>query len=167
MSAPQLKRDPLGGATVTSRVTRGVLVYGMTHHFGSLLLLAAALSACSETSGPRSALLVLLDEVSFEPATGLHVAFGVRNVGSHTEHVPACDGRVNPVLERRRTSDWHPYAGGICLANVSMVPIPIEPGGSLTGSTGAARAEPGAYRLVVSYAPDGTAQVISQPFRVP
>ena len=140
----------------------------MTQHVRNLVLLACtALLACSESTEPRSSLLVVLDEVSFEPATGLHVAFTVRNVGSHTEEVSACGGRVNPVLERRRTVDWHPYAGGICQAHVSWLPIPIEPGATLTGTAGAARAESGTFRLVLAYAPNGTARVVSAAFRVP
>jgi hypothetical protein len=140
----------------------------MRYHRSTLLVLSfAALSGCSPTTEPRTGLVVIVDQVSFEPSTGMQVSFTVRNVGSHPEHVAACGGRVNPVLERRRAADWHPHAGGACQAHVSHVPVPVEPGTSASGTTGAAVAERGTYRLVLSWDADGRARAASGPFQRP
>ena len=126
-----------------------------------------ALPNCMQTTESPGALVVDLDEVSFQPPAGVHVAFTVRNLSSRVEEIPACGGQASPVLERRVAAEWQVVGGGICLAIFSQVPVPIEPGGHITGSLGLVGVGSGTYRLAFSFAPSSAEKVVSDPFSVP
>ena len=136
--------------------------------FRYLLLFALlALPTCRESMDPGTPLLVVLDDVSFQPPAELHVGFTVRNAGSRVDEVGACGDRVSAVLEEKAATKWEPVGGGLCPANLSQVPISIEPGTQIGGTLGLAGVHPGTYRVALSYDASGLARVVSPPFSVP
>ena len=135
------------------------------HYAFALALLA--LPTCMQTTESPAVLVVDLDEVSFQPPAGLHVAFTVRNFSSRVEEIPACVGQTSPVLERRVGAEWQVVGGGICLAIFTQVPVPIEPGGHISGSLALVGVGAGTYRLAFSFAPPSAEDVVSEPFSLP
>src|SRR5689334_13344796 len=136
----------------------------------SLSLFVLSLSfmiACTDSTVPSATLLVRIDRASLDTSGVLQVTFTVTNVGASSQDVPACGGRLVPVVQQQRGTRWDNFAGGICLANLSAVPITLPAGASVSGATGVAGSETGIYRLVISYARDGTPEAVSAPFDVP
>ena len=131
---------------------------------GVFVIVCVTAAGCSDSAGPPTALVTSVERASLDSMGGLSVSFNIRNVGSQPEDVPACDGKPGADLQRQSGGRWESFAGAICLAIYSSAPISLQPGKSISGTTGAFRGGPGVYRLVISYQEDGSPRVVSQPF---
>jgi len=125
----------------------------------------ATLVACADGTGPHTTLVTRVDRAVLDSA-GLKVSFRITNVGTRNEDVPACGGQPVPRIQTRLGTRWEEFAGGLCLAIYDMQPVSLQPGTSISGTAGAFHAEPGIYRLVVSYGPDGSPRAVSKAFSV-
>jgi len=133
---------------------------------GFAAVMCVALAACSDGTGPGTILVTRTDRAALDSAGSLNVAFTIANVGTQPEDVPACGGQPSPRLQRQQGKRWEEFAGGLCLAIYSVVPVSLQPGASISGTTVVFRAGPGVYRLVVSYQPDGSPRAVSDQFTV-
>ena len=124
------------------------------------------LAACLDGTGPRTTLVTRIDRAEADSAGSLNVAFTITNVGTQPEDVPACGGQPGPGVQRLQGRRWEEYAGGLCLAIYSMVPVSLQPGASISGTTNIFQAGPGIYRLVISYQRDGSPRAVSGQFTV-
>ena len=122
--------------------------------------------ACTDSTVPTATLVVRIDRASLDTRGALQVTFTVINQGASSQDVPACGGRVVPVVQQQRGARWDNFGGGMCLANLSTAPITLPAGAHVSGTTVIAGSEAGIYRLVISYARDGTPQTVSDPFGV-
>src|SRR5256884_8381501 len=100
-----------------------------------IVLIAAALAACSEGVGLATTLVTRIDHASLD-SSGLRVSFMIRNVGPRSEDVPACGGQVSPRFQERSGTRWAEIGGGWCLAIYSAVPISLAPDGTVSGTAG-------------------------------
>jgi hypothetical protein len=128
---------------------------------------SAVLAACTDAAGPRTPLVTRVDRASLDSTSLLEVSYTITNTGSRSEDVPACGGVPVPIIQQQQGGRWVDYAGGICLAIYSGVPISLLPAASLTGTTAAFGGEPGIYRLVISYHDNGSPRAVSDSFTVP
>jgi hypothetical protein len=139
----------------------------MRYYSASLAaVICAVLAACLDGTGPNATLVTRIDRASLDSAGSLGVSFTITNIGRVNEDVPACAGQPGPRIQKQLGRRWEEFAGGLCLAIYSAVPVSLQPGASISGITGAFRAGPGVYRLVVSYKPDGSPRAASKPFTV-
>src|SRR6266566_4407169 len=118
---------------------------------GFAAAMCVILAACLDGTGPRTTLVTRMDRAVLDSAGSLNAAFTITNVGREPEDVPACGGQPVPNLQRLQGRRWEEYAGGLCLAIYSMVPVSLQPGESTSGTTGVFPAGPGVYRLVITY----------------
>ena len=130
-----------------------------------IALISAALAACSEGVGLSTTLVTRIDHASLDPS-GLRVSFTITNVGARTEDVPACGGQVSPRFQERSGTRWAEVGGGLCVAVFSAIPISLAADATVSGTAGLCCVGPGTYRLVVSYAPDGSPRAVSESFAV-
>ena len=133
---------------------------------GFAAAMCVALAACSEGTGPRTMLVTRIDRAVLDSAGSLNVSFMIANGGTQPEDVPACGGQPLPSVQRQHGKRWEEFAGGLCLAIYSMVPVSLQPGASISGTTDVFRAGPGVYRLVISYQLDGSPRAVSGQFTV-
>jgi len=133
---------------------------------GFAAAMCVALAACSEGTGPRTMLVTRIDRAVLDSAGSLNVSFMIANGGTQPEDVPACGGQPGPRVQRQHGKRWEEFAGGLCLAIYSMVPVSLHPGASISGTTDVFRAGPGVYRLVISYQLDGSPRAVSEQFTV-
>ena len=116
----------------------------------SLLL---ALAACQGATSPGEAeLRVTTTETTFalDSAATVRsalVTFTVVNEGGRTAYLAACGERVMTVIDREDAGGWARDDTDACLGVESMVPIAVEPGGTL--ESGRSFLYPGRYRLRV------------------
>ncbi|HEX2779044.1 MAG TPA: hypothetical protein VHM30_06080 [Gemmatimonadaceae bacterium] len=147
----------------------------MRHRVLPIAPLAALILACA-TDAPR--LRVAVEGSTFQRAPGASpgtwvaasIPFTITNIGEKSAFVPACGGRPLPQIQQFVAGHWELYAGGYCLANVSMVPRELRVEESYSGT--AAIDQPGRFRLYFGYA-DGPAiadsrryDALSAPFDV-
>jgi len=132
---------------------------------GFAAAMCVALAACSDGTGPRTMLVTRIDRAVLDSGS-LNVSFMITNVGTQPEDVPACGGQPVPRVQRQQGKRWEEFAGGLCLAIYSMVPVSLQPGASISGTTDVFRAGPGVYRLVISYQLDGSPRAVSEQFTV-
>jgi len=133
---------------------------------GFAAAMCIALGACSDGTGPRTMLVTRIDRAVLDSAGSLNVSFTITNVGTQPEDVPACGGQPGPRVQRQQGKRWEEFAGGLCVAIYSMVPVSLQPGASISGTTDVFRAGPGVYRLVISYQLDGSPRAVSEQFTV-
>ena len=133
---------------------------------GFAAAMCVALAACSEGTGPRTMLVTRIDRAVLDSAGSLNVSFTIANVGTQLEDVPACGGQPLPSVQRQHGKRWEEFAGGLCWAIYSMVPVSLQPGASISGTTDVFRPGPGVYRLVISYQLDGSPRAVSGQFTV-
>jgi hypothetical protein len=138
----------------------------MRYYSASLAVIYAVLAACLDSTGPNATLVTRIDRASLDSAGSLGVSFTITNIGRLSEDVPACAGQPGPRIQKQLGTRWAEFAGGLCLAIYSTVPVSLQPGASISGTTGAFHAGPGVYRLVISYKPDGSIRAASKPFTV-
>jgi hypothetical protein len=105
------------------------------------------LFACNSSTVPPGRVQVAIDGAAFEAPTS--VLFSIRNETAETIFVSSCGERVLPAIERFRQGQWENAAAAICPAILPMVPAELRSGETLTDSIRIA--EPGQYRVVVSY----------------
>src|SRR6266550_3103962 len=117
---------------------------------GFAAAMCVILAACVDSTGPRTVLVTRIDRAVLDSAGSLNVSFTITNVGREPEDVPACGGQPVPNVQRLQARRWEEFAGGLCLAIYSMVPVSLQPGASISGTTNVFQAGPGIYRLVVS-----------------
>ena len=132
---------------------------------GFAAAMCVALAACADGTGPRTSLVTRIDRAVLDSG-GLTVAFTIMNRGTQPEDVPACGGQPGPRIQKRLGGRWEEFGGGFCLAIYSTVPVSLQPGASINGTTGVFRAGPGVYRLVISYQVDGSPRAVSEQFTV-
>lgn len=95
------------------------------------LLVLPFLEAC-RIFAPASRIEFLVESTAFTaPAT---VGFTIQNALSEAVTLPRCGDRVIPEIERVSGSQWVNAAAAICPANLSMVPIQLNPGELATGT---------------------------------
>ena len=128
--------------------------------------MCVALAACFDSTGPSTMLVTRIDRAVLDSAGSLDVSFTITNVGTQPEDVPACGGQPGPRVQKQQGRRWEEFAGGLCLAIYSAVPVSLQPGASISGTTDVFRAGPGVYRLVISYQVDGSPRAVSEPFTV-
>ena len=133
---------------------------------GFAAAMCVILAACVDGTGPRTVLVTRIDRAGLDSAGSLNVSFTITNVGREPEDVPACGGQPGPNVQRLQASRWEEFAGGLCLAIYSMVPVSLQPGASISGTTNIFQAGPGIYRLVISYQRDGSPRAVSGQFKV-
>jgi hypothetical protein len=133
---------------------------------GFAAAICVALAACADGTGPRTMLVTRIDRAALDSVGSLKVSFTITNVGSQSEDVPACAGRPGASVQRQQGMRWEDFAGSLCSAIYSAVPVSLPPGASISGSANVFRAGPGVYRLVVSFQRDGSARAVSEQFRV-
>ena len=133
---------------------------------GFAAAMCVALAACSDGIGPRTVLVTRIDRAVLDSASSLNVSFTITNVGTQPEDVPACGGQPRPRVQKQQGRRWEEFGGGLCLAIYSMVPVLLQPGASIRGTTAIVRAGPGVYRLVISYQLDGSPRAVSEQFTV-
>ena len=133
---------------------------------GFAAAMCVALAACSDSTGPSTMLVTRIDRAVLDSAGSLDVSFTITNVGTQPEDVPACGGQPGPRVQKQQGRRWEEFAGGLCLAIYSAVPVSLHPGASISGTTDVFRAGPGVYRLVISYQVDGSPRAVSEPFTV-
>lgn len=133
---------------------------------GLAATMCVALAACSDPTGPRTMLVTRIDRAVLDSAGSLNAAFTITNVGTQPEDVPACAGQPGPGLQKLQGRRWEEFAGVLCSAIYSMVPVWLHPGASISGTTDVFRAGPGVYRLVISYQLDGSPRAVSEQFAV-
>src|SRR5437879_1435623 len=133
---------------------------------GFAAAMCVAIAACSDGTGPRRILVTRIDRAVLDSAGSLNVSLTITNVGMQPEDIPACGGQPGPTVQRWQGKRWEEFAGGLCLAIYSMVPVSLQPGASISGTTGVFRAGPGIYRLVISYQLDGSPRAVSAQFSV-
>ncbi len=133
---------------------------------GFAAAMCVILAACIDGTGPRTTLVTRIDRAVLDSAGSLNVSFTITNVGRQPEDVPACGGQPGPRVQRLQARRWEEFAGGLCLAIYSAVPVSLQPGASISGATGAFPAGPGVYRLVISYQRDGSPRAVSGQFTV-
>src|SRR5712691_2016861 len=133
---------------------------------GFAAAMCVALAACSDGTGPRTLLATRISRAVLDSAGSLNVSFTITNVGTQPEDVPACGGRPGPRVQRQQAKRWEEFAGDLCSAIYSMVPVSLQPGASINGATDVFRAGPGVYRLVISYQRDGSPRAVSEQFTV-
>lgn len=91
----------------------------------------AVLSACG-VFGPDQRVEFKLERTGFTaPAI---VSFTIRNGLSEPISIPRCGDRVKPEVERLSGGEWVNAAAAICQANLSTVPIQLNPGASVRDS---------------------------------
>src|SRR6266513_477815 len=132
---------------------------------GFAAAMCVALAACSDGTGPRTMLVTRIDRAVLDSGS-LNVSFMITNVGTQPEDVPAWGGQPVPRVQRQQGKRWEEFAGGLCLAIYSMVPVSLQPGASISCTTDVFRAGPGVYRLVISYQLDGSPRAVSGQFTV-
>jgi hypothetical protein len=125
---------------------------------GFAAAMCVALAACSDGTGPRTMLVTRIDRAVLDSAGSLNVSFTITNVGTQPED--------DPTIQRQQAKRWEGFAGGLCVAIYSMVPVSLQPGASISGTTGVFPAGPGVYRLVISYQLDGSPRAVSEQFTV-
>ena len=133
---------------------------------GVAVAICVALAACSDSAGPGTMLVTRIDRAVLDSAGSLDVSFTITNVGTRPEDVPACGGQPGPRVQKQQGRRWEEFGGGLCLAIYSMVPVSLQPGASLNGTTDVFRAGPGVYRLVISYQVDGSPRAVSDQFTI-
>ncbi len=133
---------------------------------GFAAAMCVALAACSDSTGPSTMLVTRIDRAVLDSAGSLDVSSTITNVGTQPEDVPACGGQPGPRVQKQQGRRWEEFAGGLCLAIYSAVPVSLQPGASISGTTDVFRARPGVYRLVISYQVDGSPRAVSEPFTV-
>ena len=133
---------------------------------GFAAAMCIALAACSDGTGPRTMLVTRIDRAVLDSTGSLNVSFTITNVGAQPEDVPACGGQPGPRVQRLQGRRWEELGGGLCLAIHSAVPVSLQPGASIIGTIGVFPAEPGVYRLVISYQLDGSPRAVSAQFTV-
>jgi hypothetical protein len=133
---------------------------------GFAAAICVILAACADGTGPRTVLVTRIDRAVLDSAGSLNVSFTITNVGTQPEDVPACGGQPNPTIQRQQAKRWEGFAGGLCVAIYSMVPVSLQPGASISGTTDVFQAGPGIYRLVISYQLDGSPRAVSEQFTV-
>ena len=135
-------------------------------HVALVAIIGVTVARCSDASGPPSTLVTRIDRAALDSTNSLVVSFTITNAGQRSEDVPACGGQVGPRIQKELGVGWEEFAGGLCLAIYSTVPIALPPGASVSGTTGAWRGGAGRYRLVISYGRDGLPRAVSAPFTV-
>ena len=133
---------------------------------GFAAAMCVILAACLDGTGPRTTLVTRIDRAVLDSAGSLNAAFTITNVGREPEDVPTCGWELGPSVQRLRGRRWEGYAGGLCLAIYSTVPVSLQPGASISGTTDVFQAGPGVYRLVISYQRDGSPRAVSGQFTV-
>jgi len=133
---------------------------------GFAAAMCVILAACVDSTGPRTVLVTRIDRAVLDSAGSLNVSFTITNVGTQPEDVPACEGQPGPTVQRLQGRRWEEFAGGLCLAIYSMVPVSLQPGARMSGTTNVFQAGPGIYRLVISYQRDGSPRAVSGQFAV-
>src|SRR5438309_11367248 len=120
-SAPQLKRDPLGGKrgnmedllrTIRRTITIGSLGLAGCNWFGSGVQVDMATTSVTR---PR-------------PDSMVSVSYRVTNRGSTSTYLLACDHRPDAETDRLVASGWQEYLGTGCLAIYDMSPLILAPG---------------------------------------
>src|SRR5438309_8221464 len=139
-SAPQLKRDPLGGKrgnmedllrTIRRTITIGSLGLAGCNWFGSGVQVDMATTSVTR---PR-------------PDSMVSVSYRVTNRGSTSTYLLACDHRPDAETDRLVASGWQEYLGTGCLAIYDMSPLILAPGQAVDATWSWDVA--GAYRLRV------------------
>ncbi len=102
---------------------------------GFAAAMCIALGACSDGTGPRTMLVTRIDRAVLDSAGSLNVAFTITNIGTQPEDVPACGRQPGPRVQRQQGKRWEEFAGGLCVAIYSMVPVSLQPGASISGTT--------------------------------
>lgn len=125
----------------------------------SIFTCAALTIACSDE--PRISVHVPRSTFERVPIGGSSarfatVPFEVRNTGNGTVFLPACADRISATIQKRVHDHWETYAGGLCQANLSSVPIGLREGARELGDLGIG--ESGRYRVRVFFAPDASQQ---------
>jgi hypothetical protein len=82
------------------------------------------------------------------------VSYDITNDGGATVLVQSCDQRISATIEKRVDEQWEPYASGICLANLSSLPVPLRERDRQHGDVGIA--DPGRFRIRIFYGADAS-----------
>jgi hypothetical protein len=131
----------------------------------SSVLICAPLAACTTPTQP--AVPVRLEAAAPAFNRGSPISVAVSNTGEQAVFVAACGDHVTLVLERSQANGWQNYAGGICQAIYSMVPVTLAPGARHQETIMVQ--ESGRYRLRILVGTDFRdvrLEVVSPPFDV-
>ena len=137
----------------------------------SVAVTAAALGACSSSSGPTHVVEVNVSGSSFERIGTPPIAtvpFIITNRGSGTVFVARCDTRVMTVVDRWSGQGWTQYSADACIAIYPMAALELAPGASALANRSIL--EPGKYRLRIGATNTATSgpdwSIVSSDFEV-
>lgn len=113
----------------------------------TLAVAVVALACGTGPTDPRVSLITEIGGAEFVLVEGTAaIPFTVTNASTETTfYLAACNDILTTLVDRREGRMWVNYSSGICLANLSMVPVVLGPG-ELLRSTLAVR-DAGTYRL--------------------
>ena len=115
----------------------------------ALAVVLASCSSITEPSGTPDLKLGVAGELFVRSSeTGVaRVPFVLQNRGTATVRVPRCGDDVSVEAMKEEGSAWAQYGSGICQTDRNMVPIAVEPGGSVEGTWRVS--QPGRFRIRV------------------
>ena len=126
--------------------------------------------ACASSTGPSSGVVATLVAAARDAGGIVHVEVDWRNVGAVPVYLSGCGGQASMSLERRASTGWVGFGGGICLANLDQTPLRVGPNESVRAAVGVGPGDPGEYRGVISVSDrvGGAGRVVqSEAARVP